>query len=270
MRWGKDTEPLEVRGPPGPYPLPPLQEPGHPCQDERRLQQAKDRPTPPSAVHLLPRYSPRAPRGQGTEARTPNLVWGHHTPDRRDLGQASYSTKEIGGTEPGEPHPPPLHHPAWLTAGPPLLASQVTKAPKRAPWVCLLRARPSGLSLGAGSLLTSAAAGRDLGERAVTAVALASEGAGAAGALPAVGRAGARGGAHRVAVTRQAGVTAPGAVVELLVENGSGPGVRGQPLLGEGEEPRRRVQRTMLAGQKEAGPQGELKGGGQMSRTKDG
>lgn len=125
MRWGKGTEPLEVRGP-DPT-LPPLQEPGRPCQGERRLQQAKDRPTPPSAVHLLPRYSPRAPRGQGTEAKTPNLVWGHHTPDRRDLGQASYSTKETGGTEPGEPQPPPLHHPAWLTAGPPLLASQSPK-----------------------------------------------------------------------------------------------------------------------------------------------
>lgn len=116
-------------------------------------------------------------------------------------------------------------------------------------------------SAGAGSPLTSAAAGRDLGERAVTAVALAAEGARAAGALPAVGRARARGGAHRVAVTREAGVTAPGAVVELLFENGSGPEVRGQRLLGEGEEPRTKGQRTMLTGQKEAGPQVKLKGG---------
>lgn len=70
------------------------------------------------------------------------------------------------------------------------------------------------------SLLTPAATGCHLCERTVAAVALAAKGSWTTGALPAVGCTGTRGGAHRVAVTGEARVTAPRPVVELLFESG--------------------------------------------------
>lgn len=89
---GKGPEPLVgSEGPTWtPTPLPPL------CRNKATQLRKGDGsssqrtgPPPPSVMSSPPTYSPRAPRGQGTVARTPNFVWGHHTPDLRDLGQAS-------------------------------------------------------------------------------------------------------------------------------------------------------------------------------------
>lgn len=111
-------------------------------------------------------------------------------------------------------------------------------------------------------LLTSAAAGCHLCKRTVTAVALAAKGPWATRALPTVGGTGARGGAHRVAVTWEARVTAMRPVVELLFESGSVTwGQRSE--LGQG------VRRTQDEGSREQGalarrktrPQVKLKGG---------
>lgn len=72
------------------------------------------------------------------------------------------------------------------------------------------------------SPLTLAATGCHLGEGAVTAVALAANDSRPAVAPASLLVAGARGGAHGVAVTRQAGVAAFGAVVEVLQGDGDG------------------------------------------------
>lgn len=72
------------------------------------------------------------------------------------------------------------------------------------------------------SPLTLAATGCHLGKGAVTAVALAADDSRPAMAPAGLLVTGARGGAHWVAVTRQAGVTAFGAVVEVLQGDGDG------------------------------------------------
>lgn len=68
--------------------------------------------------------------------------------------------------------------------------------------------------------LTLAATGRHLSKRAVTAVALAANDPRPAVALASLPVTGAQGGAHGVAVTGQAGVTASGPVVEVLGGDG--------------------------------------------------
>jgi hypothetical protein len=81
---GKEPEPLRSIWDPRKCPPTPSSSLGKrgDCKNQKR-------PVPPSARMLHTTYSPKAPRGQGTVAKTPNLVWGHHTPDLRDLGQAS-------------------------------------------------------------------------------------------------------------------------------------------------------------------------------------
>lgn len=88
---GREPEPLRsIKGPRECPPTPTLHRDPTTQLGERGdcNNQKRDLPTlSKSAAHTT--YSPKAPRGQGTVAKTPNLVWGHHTPDLRDLGQAS-------------------------------------------------------------------------------------------------------------------------------------------------------------------------------------
>ena len=90
----RGREPEPQRGTEGPMspptPLPPLgRNKANQLRERGGSSGQRTGRSPPSAMCLSPTYSPRAPRGQGTEAKMPNLVCGHHTPDLRDLGQAS-------------------------------------------------------------------------------------------------------------------------------------------------------------------------------------
>lgn len=77
------------------------------------------------------------------------------------------------------------------------------------------------IELHSDEILTFTAVSRDLSERVVTAVTLASDHAGLALTLAALSVARSGEGANRVAVTQQAGVTALGTVMVVLV-TGSG------------------------------------------------